>query len=189
MSIQTELDRLTGAKTTIRAYLEDNGLTVTDDMLIDAMAAMLGSIEAGLVQLGKFTTVTYGSFVPTEDITEHEIDLGYKGKGPLPAVEVFFLIRDLDSTFSGTNTQNSMIADVEIQNVKAATGSSSNIASMGMYYNASSSIARASGIASYNSISDDTVERTVTLKTSIINSSLRLTAGATYSWIAMRRDN
>ena len=47
MSIQTDLTRIKNAKATIKAYIEGNGLTVPDATLLDGMAAMLESIEAG----------------------------------------------------------------------------------------------------------------------------------------------
>ena len=188
MSIQTELARLTNAKAAIQAAIEGKGVTVPSGTLLDGMASLIEGIEAGGVQFGKFTTITYGSFVPTEDISEYTIYLGYKGAGRAPVVEAFVLIRDLDSTYSGTTTSNSVVAVTEHYNVKAAIGTSASSASMCMYYNSSSSISRTYGIASYNSTSSANIERNVTLKTNTINSSLKLTAGATYSWIAMRRE-
>lgn len=188
MSIQTELARLTNAKAAIQTAIEGKGVTVPSGTLLDGMAALIDAIEAGGVQFGKFTTITYGSFVPTEDISEYTIYLGYKGTGRQPAVEAFVLIRDLDSTYSGTTTSNSVVAVTQHNNVQAATGTSPSSAGMCMYYNSSSSIARTHGIASYNSTSSADIERNVTLKTNKINSSLKLTAGAIYSWIAMRRE-
>lgn len=47
MSIQTDLTRIKNAKAVIKAYIEGNGLTVPDATLLDGMAAMLESIEAG----------------------------------------------------------------------------------------------------------------------------------------------
>ena len=188
MSIQTELTRLTNAKAAIQAAIEGKGVTVPDGTLLDGMAALIEEIEAGGGQFGKYTTITYGSFVPTEDISEYTIYLGYKGDGKPPAVEAFVLIRDLDSTYSGTTTSNSVVAVTVNNNVKAAIGTSPSSAGMCMYYNSSSSIARTYDIALYNSISSANTERNVTLKTNTINSSLKLTAGATYSWIAMRRE-
>ena len=44
MSIQTEITRLEGAKTGLKAYLESVGITVTDDILIDGMVGLLSSI-------------------------------------------------------------------------------------------------------------------------------------------------
>ena len=47
MSIQTELARLTNAKATIQTAIERKGVTVPDGTLLDGMAALIESIEAG----------------------------------------------------------------------------------------------------------------------------------------------
>ena len=62
MSIQTELTRLTHAKAAIKTASEGKGVTVPDGTLLDGMASLIESIEAG----GGFEniqTVT-GSFTP-----------------------------------------------------------------------------------------------------------------------------
>ena len=62
MSIQTDLTRIKNAKATIKAYIEGNGLTVPSGTLLDGMAAMLESIEAG----GGNTSV-FGSITPASN--------------------------------------------------------------------------------------------------------------------------
>lgn len=47
MSIQTELTRLTNAKSAIKAAIEGKGVTVPASTLLDGMAALIESIEAG----------------------------------------------------------------------------------------------------------------------------------------------
>ena len=47
MSIQTELTRLTNAKAAIKAAIEGKGVTVPDGTLLDGMASLIESIEAG----------------------------------------------------------------------------------------------------------------------------------------------
>ena len=47
MSIQTELTRITNAKTAIKAAIEGKGVTVPAGTLLDGMAALIESIEAG----------------------------------------------------------------------------------------------------------------------------------------------
>ena len=47
MSIQTELTRLTNAKAAIKTAIEGKGVTVPDTTLLDGMAALIASIEAG----------------------------------------------------------------------------------------------------------------------------------------------
>ena len=47
MSIQTELTRITNAKAAIKAAIEGKGVTVPNGTLLDGMAALIESIEAG----------------------------------------------------------------------------------------------------------------------------------------------
>lgn len=59
MSIQTELTRITNAKSAIKTAIEGKGVTVPDGTLLDGMAALIESIEAGggNVATGTFTPV------------------------------------------------------------------------------------------------------------------------------------
>ena len=47
MSIQTELTRITNAKAAIKTAIEGKGVTVPEDTLLDGMASLIESIEAG----------------------------------------------------------------------------------------------------------------------------------------------
>ena len=47
MSIQTELTRIINAKAAIKTAIEGKGVTVPDGTLLDGMAALIESIEAG----------------------------------------------------------------------------------------------------------------------------------------------
>ena len=56
MSIQTELTRLTNAKAAIQTAIEGKGVTVPSGTLLDGMAALIESIEAGgSIYTGNFT--------------------------------------------------------------------------------------------------------------------------------------
>lgn len=69
MGIQTDLPRIINAKAAIKAAIEGKGVTVPDGTLLDGMAALIASIEAGggnSIWGGKFTT---GSFVLAEETT------------------------------------------------------------------------------------------------------------------------
>ena len=47
MSIQTELSRIINAKAAIKAAIDDKGVAVPDATLLDGMAALIESIDAG----------------------------------------------------------------------------------------------------------------------------------------------
>lgn len=62
MSIQTELTRITNAKSAIKTAIEGKGITVPDGTLLDGMAALIEAIEAG----GGGFQVALGTFTPAE---------------------------------------------------------------------------------------------------------------------------
>ena len=72
MSIQTELTRITNAKAAVKAAIEGKGVTVPEGTLIDGMAALIESIEAGGgggINLGDyFTNIIVASITPAEDM-------------------------------------------------------------------------------------------------------------------------
>ena len=81
MSIQTELTRITNAKAAIKTAIEGKGVTVPDGTLLDGMAALIESIEAGgggSFDLSNFlqniTDVISFSFTPTRDEASYLID-------------------------------------------------------------------------------------------------------------------
>lgn len=61
MSIQTELTRITNAKAAIKTAIEGKGVTVPAGTLLDGMAALIESIEAG----GGGTKISIGTYTPT----------------------------------------------------------------------------------------------------------------------------
>lgn len=65
MSIQTELTRITNAKSAIKAAIEGKGVTVPTGTLLDGMAALIKSIEAGGgagIATGSFTNISQGNY-------------------------------------------------------------------------------------------------------------------------------
>ena len=70
MSIQTELTRLTNAKAAIQTAIEGKGVTVPSDTLLDGMASLIESIEAGSGEKTLFGAYfETGSIIPASDIT------------------------------------------------------------------------------------------------------------------------
>ena len=67
MSIQTELTRITNAKTAIKTAIEGKGVTVPDTTLLDGMAALIESIEAG-GDFSPYTSVYAGTIMPSNNI-------------------------------------------------------------------------------------------------------------------------
>lgn len=83
MSIQTELTRLTNAKAAIKTAIEGKGVTVPSGTLLDSMAALIESIEAGggTISGKKFISgeITF-SETPTSKITISHDSLGVKSQ-------------------------------------------------------------------------------------------------------------
>lgn len=73
MSIQTELTRIKNAKAAIKAAIEGKGVTVPEATLLDGMAALIESIEAGGVGGGPADHMGYpvvtGEITFSEDVT------------------------------------------------------------------------------------------------------------------------
>lgn len=62
MSVQSEITRLENAKAAIKAAIEGKGVTVPEATLLDGMASLIESIEAG----GGGFQVALGTFTPAE---------------------------------------------------------------------------------------------------------------------------
>ena len=73
MSIQTELTRITNAKAAIKTAIEGKGVTVPDATLLDGMAALIESIEAGgggvQLQYNRLYPAATGTFTPAARTT------------------------------------------------------------------------------------------------------------------------
>ena len=77
MSIQTELTRITNAKAAVKAAIEGKGVTVPEGTLIDGMAPLIESIEAG--GGGKFAcgTITSANNISFGPDANFEIETGF----------------------------------------------------------------------------------------------------------------
>lgn len=91
MSIQTELTRITNAKTAIKTAIEGKGITVPDGTLLDGMASLIESIEAGGgVDISPWMDMVTFSITPAEDLTG-EIDFTSFIPGRTRMPDVFML--------------------------------------------------------------------------------------------------
>ena len=90
MSIQTELTRITNAKAAIKTAIEGKGVTVPDRTLLDGMAALIESIEAGG---GGGIRATYGTVVPTSLSSMDFVAIEH-GLGVRPSFIISFVLPD-----------------------------------------------------------------------------------------------
>lgn len=87
MSIQTELTRITNAKASIVAAIEGKGVTVPDGTLLDGMASLIDSIEAGG---GGANNVSFGTYTMTTDSSvPHKVE---HALGTTPAALIFVYV-------------------------------------------------------------------------------------------------
>lgn len=159
MSIQTELTRIINAKAAIKTAIEGKGITVPDGTLLDGMAALIESIEAGggTISGKKFISgeITF-SETPTSEITiSHDI-VGFRSQP--------FVFLAADATAPSVHT-GALIS--------ARSGS-------GVYVNSSkrfSLLSSASETIDYDGYANDT---SFTIKST---SAEKMLAGKTYIWL------
>lgn len=88
MSVSTEITRLANAKVAIKTAIEGKGVTVPDNALLGAYAALIEGIEAGGV------TIEFGTHTPT---TTTSLDLPYKIDHNLGYVPDIFFLYNVES--------------------------------------------------------------------------------------------
>lgn len=79
MSVQSEITRLQNAKAAIKAAVEGKGVTVPDGTLLDGMAALIESIEAGV---GGGGNIVAGTYTPASTQTNRVTVMHNLGKEP-----------------------------------------------------------------------------------------------------------
>ena len=79
VSIQTDLTRIKNAKAAIVAAIEGKGVTVPDGTLLDGMAALIESIEAGV---GVGGNIVAGTYTPASTQTNRVTVTHNLGKKP-----------------------------------------------------------------------------------------------------------
>lgn len=97
MSIQTELSRIINAKSAIKAAIEGKGVTVPEATLLDGMASLIASIEAGgsSVEIPSGYQLSTGTYTPNTEGTnvKHEIKIANSLPYKIPC-RMFCLYRD-----------------------------------------------------------------------------------------------
>ena len=113
MSIQTELTRITNAKTAIKTAIEGKGVTVPDGTLLDGMAALIESIQAGSYNGMKLEIST---LIPSEKIYSENKLIVAHGLGVIPKLVAVMTTDTIDASsfgvcFSAIYLPNRYIAD------------------------------------------------------------------------------
>lgn len=104
MSVQTQIDRISGAVQSALAALTEKGVTVPDGTKVDDLSTLIATIESGGGGLWGFDYFT-GSFTPSEDIIDsYTVETGYVARNLTEASSVAFLLFDTTQSNSETST-------------------------------------------------------------------------------------
>ena len=134
MSIQSELTRLTNAKAAIQTAIEGKGVTVPEGTLLDGMAALIESIEAGNTS----NNIVVGSFTLSESLTISSplyIDVTF----PKDELPLMYLVYEDTSNLLHNNTSHtaSRLRSVIAIREKPSTPGYHTFMAIGSYNNAS----------------------------------------------------
>ena len=93
MSVQSEITRLKNAKSAIKAAIEGKGVTVPDGTLLDGMAVLIESIEAGggnfdFSALNGATAAVSGTFTPASDSSKLRVNADFSAVSTLPRLVI-----------------------------------------------------------------------------------------------------
>ena len=180
MSIQTELTRITNAKAAIKAAIEGKGVTVPDGTLLDGMAALIESIEAGGGEETLFGAYfETGSIIPASDITTDYTIQFQKNFSSIPGNDnepryMFVLWCSIPPGRTSVKIPNNSWAWVFIGRLKQ-----SSVIPYGQYLSNSGSASNATYIGA---IGSDRYSDRFTL---YCTTSKKLAAGYVYNWIAL----
>ena len=170
MSIQTELTRLTNAKAAIQTAIEGKGVTVPSGTLLDGMASLIESIEAG----GGAAKYSYGSFTPSETTALTKAYAIEHNSGFVPDV---FIVAKSDSTF------------VQYSIRFAASFPHSLFTGEAINYSSYTGYVFGWGSANYNhTVGIVSIGKEITSTVAYIRSSAannKVVAGETYRWFAI----
>ena len=179
MSVQTEIDRLASAKAAIKTAIEGKGVTVPNGTLLDGMASLIESIEAGGLEETLFGAYfETGSIIPASDITtDHTIqfqkNFGHAAGNNNNPYYIFALWCSIPPGNTSIETPNNSWAWVFIGRRKRSAAFS-----YGQYLSNSGSVRNATYLGE---IGDNNSSSRFILN---CTTSKKLTAGYVYNWIA-----
>lgn len=180
MSIQTELTRITNAKEAIKTAVEGKGVTVPDGTLLDGMASLIESIEAGGVgtQFGDYDIVQTGTITPASHISEYVLDTGITIASKTQSENTLFLVF-LDYVYSSfSKASNTLLVGI---------GGRANRIIPSFSYAPAVYFTGAFSIASEKTVvvmPENYPSSTITIA---CGATMKLRGGATYRWIMLSK--
>ena len=178
MSIQTELTRIINAKAAIKTAIEGKGVTVPAGTLLDGMAALIESIEAGGGgSLQGFKFMATGTITPAADISsDYTVNVGGKFTIWDTRYTVICLFPENIRSFVTTGTISFTISG----NIKSSYDGGAT-----SYFNSSGSVLALSyGLISRPTFGVDNYSFTITC-----SSSYKMIASNTYRWVVLTRED
>lgn len=180
MSVQTQIDRISGAVQSALAALTEKGVTVPDGTKVDGMAALIASIEAGGGIPGY--QIVSGTYSPSEDITSTIYVYRTKKLGINAASVSDINKRCVAITFLDISLTDEIIYPT--------AGYNAFVLGKGLNYNYSSSSSGSSRFIS-NALGNHKIDTNSYGMEVILacNSSYPLKAGNTYRWVLLAPDD
>ena len=190
MSIQTELTRITNAKAAIKTAVEGKGVTVPDGTLLDGMAALIESIEAGGGGGFNFLNaaeVVSGTITPTSRVllaNYGRISATFSSNRPDKRGGCFLIYdttTDNSKTYEDTNTRLSTMSngDLIVACCTWGVNSGSFISRGTTYYKNDSNIRN-----NNNFYASKSSAQVVDFYSSSSDSATYINSGRTYAWVA-----
>ena len=170
MSIQTDLTRIKNAKSAIKAAIEGKGVTVPEATLLDGMASLIESIEAG-----GGINATAGTITVSSDVNNYVLTHG------LGEVPKFFVIGMIENFASLSGKKYIMVGAYGFSDAKTQyrIGSSSNTNALSGAFRGNAINDSIGGKCSILNANEETIE------VAFSGGSYKLIAGATYYWVAV----
>ena len=180
MSIQTELTRIINAKAAIKTAIEGKGVTVPDGTLLDGMAALIESIEAGGGGGGSlqgFKFMATGTITPAADISsDYTVNVGGQFTMWDSRYTVICLFPENIRSFVRTGTISFIISGNIQATLKGGATS---------YFNSSgSTLALHYGLITRENSGTDNYSFTINC-----SSSYKMIASNTYRWVMLTRED
>ena len=179
MSIQTELARITNAKAAIKAAIEGKGVTVPEATLLDGMASLIESIEAGGGEKTLFGAYfETGSIIPASNIfmnykIQFQRDFSTIDGNTSAPLYIFVLWCSIPPGNTSVATPNNSWAWVFTGRRQKGRSFS-----YGQYVTESGSLRNESSSSTIGATAPDSF-------TLVCSSSKKLAAGYVYNWIAL----
>lgn len=177
MSIQTEITRLESAKSAIKTAIEGKGVTVPDGTLLDGMASLIESIEAG----GGGAVVAYGIITPSSDTTTITVE---HNMGAIP--DLFAIWGD-----NGYTAENYNILLLNFRNNELRFGTRNNVmikskdANSYKYGDAENASSYSGTVAPFVFTEQNAVLTTASIGKGPNNAPTYFRSGVGFNWIAV----